>query len=134
MFLIDTCVVSDFVQGEPGTTQTLRSFPPHQIGISSITVMEIQFGILNNHIQTATITPFLFDFLSVITLFSFGETESKWTAKIHHQLKKQGQSIGFYDLLIAGTALQQNCILVTSNTRKFERIEGLILQNWRVRP
>jgi tRNA(fMet)-specific endonuclease VapC len=34
------------------------------------------------------------------------------------------------DLLIAAQALAEDAILVTNNTREFERIDGLQLENW----
>jgi tRNA(fMet)-specific endonuclease VapC len=34
------------------------------------------------------------------------------------------------DLLIAGHAMDLNLTLVTNNTREFERVEGLKLENW----
>ena len=34
------------------------------------------------------------------------------------------------DLLIACQALAEDATLVTNNTREFERIEGLKLENW----
>jgi tRNA(fMet)-specific endonuclease VapC len=46
------------------------------------------------------------------------------------RLKDAGTSIGQMDLLIAAHALVENRILVTHNTREFERMEGLKLENW----
>ncbi|WP_036522342.1 PIN domain-containing protein, partial [Nitrincola sp. A-D6] len=51
-------------------------------------------------------------------------------ARIQISLEKQGTPIGPYDLLIAGTALAQNATLVTRNTRKFNRIKKLQVENW----
>jgi len=51
-------------------------------------------------------------------------------AKIRAQLELKGMPIDPYDLLIAGLAKSQEMILVTNNTREFERIEGLYLENW----
>jgi tRNA(fMet)-specific endonuclease VapC len=46
------------------------------------------------------------------------------------QLEEKGASIGAYDLLIAAHALDLNLTLVTNNTREFERVAGLRIQNW----
>jgi tRNA(fMet)-specific endonuclease VapC len=45
-------------------------------------------------------------------------------------LKEAGTPIGEMDLLIASHALGDDLTLVTNNTREFERIEGLKLENW----
>ena len=41
-----------------------------------------------------------------------------------------GQPIGTYDLLIAGQARARNLVLVTANSREFERVEDLICEDW----
>ena len=44
------------------------------------------------------------------------------TGAIRALLKQQGQSIGSYDILLAGTALNHDLIFVTSNTNEFNRL------------
>ena len=46
------------------------------------------------------------------------------------KLRAAGTPIGANDLWIACHALATNCILVTNNTREFQRIDGLQLENW----
>ncbi len=50
--------------------------------------------------------------------------------QIQAELQKLGTPIGSYDLQIAAIALANNLILVTHNTREFERVEGLKLEDW----
>ncbi len=52
------------------------------------------------------------------------------SARIEADLRRRGLSIGATDTLIAGVALANNLVLATSNTKHFERIEGLQLANW----
>jgi tRNA(fMet)-specific endonuclease VapC len=49
---------------------------------------------------------------------------------IRSQLETNGTSIGAYDLQIAAIALANNLTLVTHNTREFERVEGLQVEDW----
>ena len=54
-----------------------------------------------------------------------------WTyGQIRNALRVSGQPIGELDLLIGAHALHAGLTLVTNNTREFERIEGLKLENW----
>jgi predicted nucleic acid-binding protein len=53
-----------------------------------------------------------------------------YSARIEADLRRRGLSIGPTDTLIAGVALAADLVLATSNTRHFERIEGLQLANW----
>jgi tRNA(fMet)-specific endonuclease VapC len=46
------------------------------------------------------------------------------------RLRAAGTPIGANDLWIACHALADDCTLVTNNTREFERVAGLKLENW----
>jgi len=65
--------------------------------------------------------------LNLITLDRSSAIEA---ATIRAQLEKKGMPIGTYDLLIAGLARSRDMTLVTNNTKEFERIVGLHLENW----
>ncbi len=54
------------------------------------------------------------------------------SAELYAKLCKQGRPLEDIDLLIAGIALSNNLVLVTHNTRHFQRIEGLELTDWSV--
>ena len=51
-------------------------------------------------------------------------------AAIRAQIEKKGLPIGPYDLLIAGLARSRGLTLVTNNTKEFERVVDLYLENW----
>ncbi|RYY79849.1 MAG: type II toxin-antitoxin system VapC family toxin [Moraxellaceae bacterium] len=46
------------------------------------------------------------------------------------QLKQAGTPIGNHDLWIACHALAEQAVLVTHNVREFQRIEGLVIEDW----
>jgi tRNA(fMet)-specific endonuclease VapC len=131
-YLLDTCVVSDFVKGEKNTLDKLKNVPPNEIAISSITVMEIQYGIALNPKYGKIIEPVILDLLASITVLDFNQNDAVQAAKIRALLKQEGQPIGSYDVLLAGTALNNQLIFVSSNTDEFNRINNLILENWRL--
>jgi tRNA(fMet)-specific endonuclease VapC len=45
-------------------------------------------------------------------------------------LRQQNQLIGDMDLAIAATALTNGLTLVTHNTAHFQRVSGLIFEDW----
>ena len=55
---------------------------------------------------------------------------AKEYANIRAKLEKSGNRIGDNDMLIAANAKAENAILVTNNVREFERVDGLIVENW----
>jgi tRNA(fMet)-specific endonuclease VapC len=72
-------------------------------------------------------------FLSVsnlLNVLSFSDKEAKSSAIIRSQLERKGTPIGPYDVLIAGTALSNQAVLVTNNTKEFKRVPKLKIENW----
>jgi tRNA(fMet)-specific endonuclease VapC len=130
-YLLDTCVISDFVKGEPGTQTRLKQTPPAEVAVSIITVMELAYGLALNPQHAQKIKPVIDNFLSSVVILPFDVPESESAAQIRAILKAQGQPIGAYDVLIAATALQHQLIMVTANQREFDRVPDLQTENWR---
>ncbi|MBS3029275.1 MAG: type II toxin-antitoxin system VapC family toxin [Dolichospermum sp. DET50] len=130
-YLLDTCVVSDFVKGEQNTLKQLKSISPTDIFISSLTVMEVKYGLAINPQKAIKIQPLIEPFLTSITILPFNSQEAEKAAEIRGILKIAGSLIGAYDVLIAATTLSHNYIIVTSNVREFQRVPNLQIENWR---
>ena len=130
-YLLDTCVISDFVKGDTNTLQKLKSLSPQDVTVSAITSMELKYGLANNPQRAVKIQPLVDSFLSSVTILTFGEEEAKQTAQIRSFLKHLGTPIGAYDVLIAATAITHRLILVTANVCEFARIPNLQIENWR---
>ena len=60
----------------------------------------------------------------------FDLAAAEQAAKARAHLERQGTPIGPVDTMIAGIALSQNLTVVTLNTREFERVPGLRVENW----
>lgn len=131
IYLLDTCVLSDFVKGDASTLMHLKSVIPQDIAVSSLTMMEIAYGLALNPEKAKKIQPVLNDFLRVVSIISFEEKDANCSGKIRAYLRQKGNPIGGYDVLLAGTAINRDLVLVTSNLGEFNRIEGLRLENWR---
>ncbi|MGD1950438.1 MAG: type II toxin-antitoxin system VapC family toxin [Leptolyngbyaceae cyanobacterium] len=130
-YLLDTCVISDFIKGEPGTQTLLKQTSPNDVAVSVITVMELPYGLLNNPQRAKKIEPAITSLLNSVSILQFSEEEAKQAAQIRSILKNQGQPIGAYDILIAATALRHSLIMVTANQKEFDRVAGLQTENWR---
>lgn len=130
-YLLDTCVISDFVKGELNTMDKIKGTSPNEIAVSSITVMEIQYGIHLNPKLKKKIEPMILGFLASIKVLDFTQSDAEQAAKLRAMLKIKGCPIGSYDILLAGVALNNSLIFVTSNTNEFIRLQDLTLENWR---
>lgn len=130
-YLLDTCVVSDFFKKNPLTVQKLESISPNQVYISSITTMEIEYGLQLNGEREIKIRPLWNSFLKLIKVVPYTVECAEATAVIRKNLRKVGLPIGPYDILIAGIAVTHNMIIVTSNFDEFKRIPHIDIENWR---
>lgn len=130
-YLLDTCTVSDFVKGQAGVLDRIKATLPDQIVVSSITRMEIDYGLALNSERARKLSPMLDAFFAVTRTVSFEGVDAQATAAIRAALKRAGQLIGAYDLLIAGTGLARGLVVVTSNVGEFSRVSGLQVENWR---
>lgn len=99
------------------------------VAISSITLAELEFGVqASANIEKNTIA--LYKFLSIIEILDFDSSAATEYGKIRADLKRKGTPIGNMDMLIAAHAKSEDLIVVTHNTREFERVEGLQLEDW----
>ena len=69
-------------------------------------------------------------FAARLDVLPFGAEAADHAADIRADLERKGQTIGSYDLLIAGHARSRGLIVVTGNLREFERVEGLRCEDW----
>lgn len=129
-YLLDTNICIYLIKRRPSEVlERFRKHSPQDVAISTVTLFELQSGIEKSQYRQRAedaLTKFLLP-LNVIDLDASAAMEA---AGIRAQLEKMGTPIGPYDLLIAGLVKSQEMILVTNNTKEFERVAGLHLENW----
>ena len=130
-YLVDTCVLSDFARGDANTLNHVKATPPEQIAVSSITVMEVEFGLALNPQRARRLAPVMHALLGAVTIVPYEAADARATAALRAALQRKGRPIGAYDALIAGCSLARGLVLVTSNEREFGRAGGLSIENWR---
>jgi tRNA(fMet)-specific endonuclease VapC len=130
-YLLDTCTVSDFVKGQPNVLERVKATQPSLIAISTLTRMEVDYGLALNAERARRLTPVLNAFFSTILSLPFDESDARAAAAIRAALKTTGQPIGAYDVLIAGMGLARGLVVVTSNVGEFKRVGGLQVEDWR---
>ncbi|MFN0315103.1 MAG: type II toxin-antitoxin system VapC family toxin [Burkholderiales bacterium] len=130
-YLLDTCVLSDFARGDANTLERLKATSPELVAVSSITAMEIEFGLALDTLRARKIAPAMHALLGAVTILPYDIKDARATGVLRAVLQKKGRPIGAYDALIAGCALSRGLVLVTSNEREFGRVSGLAMENWR---
>ena len=129
-YMLDTNIIAYAKNKRPESVlKRLMQYQPEDICISSITFAELEYGVYNSQ-RPAQNQLALMTFLSHIQILPFESEAAKEYGIIRAELTKRGNLIGANDLLIAAHAKSLNLILVTNNTREFERVDGLRLENW----
>jgi tRNA(fMet)-specific endonuclease VapC len=101
------------------------------IGLSSVVLHELLYGAalsLRPDVNEEKITLLLSATKAEIA--PFDAEDARHAADIRVALKRLGQPIGHYDLLIAATARRHGATLVTANRREFARVPGLMIADW----
>jgi tRNA(fMet)-specific endonuclease VapC len=129
MFALDTNTLIYYFKDIGNVSENLLQLSPKDIGVPSIVVYELEVGIAKSTSPQKR-TQQLKTFLSAVTILPFAEAEARSAAFIRADLEQKGQSIGFYDVLIAATALTNNATLVTHNTNEFARVQNLQIVDW----
>lgn len=129
-YLLDTCIVSYFFRAVPNVLAHLEKTKPDDLAISCITYMEIEFGLALNIARASILKAKWDQFCSMIHILPFKNEDAIIAATIRAKLQKAGRPIGYYDVLIAATAIRHQLICVTNNVREFDRIVDLKLENW----
>jgi tRNA(fMet)-specific endonuclease VapC len=130
-YLLDTTVISDFTCGVPAVLYHLKAARKEDVAICTITSMEVEYRLLRNPARARKIEPVIRSLLQDLQVFAYEPEDATATAALRAALAKRGTPIGPYDVMMAGTALRRGLVMVTSNRREFERIQGLVLEDWR---
>lgn len=128
-YMLDTNTLIYYFKGLGNVSNRFLATPPNEIAIPTIVIFELEVGIAKSTSPRKRKEQ-LEELTSLVNTVPFSYAEANSAAKIRVKLEAQGQPIGPYDVLIAATAKTQNSILVTHNTREFNRIEGLKLEDW----
>ena len=129
-YMLDTNIIIYAKDTRPEIVlERFRQYQPGDLCISSITMAELEYGVCNSSKPEQNRLALL-TFLSNIDIIPFDTDAARSYGEIRYDLKSKGQLIGANDMLIAAHAKSLGYTLITNNTREFERVDGLLLDNW----
>ena len=124
-YMLDTNICIYLIKRKPlSVLNKLRA-----IAISSITLAELEYGVAKSNKQTQN-NDALQEFAAPLEIMPFDDGAACRYGEIRAHLEREGKVIGGMDMLIAAHASSLNYTLVPNNLREFERISGLLLENW----
>jgi tRNA(fMet)-specific endonuclease VapC len=130
MYLLDTNICIYIINRSPkSVVEKIKQLKPSQVKLSAISIGELEYGVFKSKNRERNRNA-LVDFISGFDILPFDDNDAEVFGLIRAELEMKGQVIGSYDMQIAAQAISNNLILVTNNTREFERIRELKLENW----
>ena len=127
-YLLDTNAVIALLKDANSTlAKRVRAHNPMEICISSIVTHELYYGAYKS--QRSDHNILLVDSLQ-FEVVEFDKEDARQAGEIRLALALKGKPIGPYDVLIAGQAKARGLILITNNMQEFERVHGLVIEDW----
>lgn len=132
-YMLDTNICSYIMREQPEAVlkrleqAVLRR---HRIVVSAITYAEMRFGAIGKrasprHVQLVDAFCARLD-----AILAWDRAAVDATTEVKATLAAACTPIGPNDTAIAGHAIAAGAILVTNNTREFERVAGLTFEDW----
>jgi len=129
-YMLDTDTCISLLKARPEKiSRRLSRLPVEDVGISSVVAAELWYGVALSEKKKHN-EAVLRDFLDFIKVMDWPGGACPLYGRIRAHLKKKGTPIGAMDLLIASHAAFLNAVLVTNNSREFDRVPDLKVENW----
>ncbi len=127
--MLDTNICIYLIKQRPQSLlDRFRSFSVGDIGVSVITLAELQYGASRTS-RPKQNREALEQFLSPLEVAPFDRQATVAYGNARATLERKGRPIGAMDLLIAAHALSLGVRLVTNNETEFRHVPGLRVEN-----
>ena len=129
-YLLDTNICIYIIKQHPKhVIEHLRTLLVGDVAISAITLAELEYGAAKSS-RPEQNREALIAFTAPLEVLPFDDDASLHYGEIRADLERSGMVIGAMDMLIAAHARSRSLKLVTNNSREFQRIHGLDIENW----
>ena len=130
MYLLDTNICIFLIKKKnPLLIEKLKKYYNKGIFISSLTLAELEYGVENSdHKEKNRLS--LIEFLTIFEILNFEQKDTQSYGMIKSDLRKSGKMVGAIDALLAAQAISRKLIFITNNTKEFERINNLRIEDW----
>lgn len=133
MYLLDTNTCITLIRRRTdGAERILRRLTRHavrDVAVGSLTVAELEYGVARSR-DPETNRARLDQFLLPLQILPFDDAAAAEYGRVRADLEARGVGIGPIDTLLASQALSLSAVMVTNNTSEFERVPGLVVEDW----
>ena len=129
-YMLDTNICIYIIKNKPESVlEHLKTKQNDGLTISAITLAELEHGVAASAFPERNALA-LMQFMVIARCLPFTHRAAAEYGRIRADLQRRGTPIGALDMLIAAHAKSEKLTLVTNNTREFERVGGLNLEDW----
>ena len=128
-FMLDTNIVIYVIKRRPIEVMGIFNDNAGRMAISAITLSELFYG-AEKSAKVAQNLAVVEEFASLLEVLPYTAKAAQHYGAIRSALEKVGRTIGVNDLHIAAHARSEGLTLVTNNLGEFERVPGLMAENW----
>jgi predicted nucleic acid-binding protein len=130
-YIVDTDILIYFLKNHPIVVEHFSGHSLSELATTRVNATELLYGAHNSSSPSRSLLIHR-SLLKELVVYEFGEAASEVFASEKARLKKQGNLIEDMDILIASICIVESKILVTNNTKHFQRISGLKIENWSI--
>lgn len=128
MIHLDTNTVIAFLNGDQVVASKLHAAVP-DVAMSALVLAELLFGAAESSRPDENVQK-ISQLRNIIAIAPFDTSAATAYAYLKSDLRRKGRPTGEIDALIAATCISCNATLVTHNTRHFENVARLRLDDW----
>jgi len=128
-YMLDTNICIYVMKRYPDALAERFDALADRLCLSAVTLCELQYGAEKSARRLENLAA-IDAFAARLDMLSFPVKASMHFADIRATLERKGTPIGPFDMMIAAHARAEGLTLVTNNTREFDRVEGLKVENW----
>jgi tRNA(fMet)-specific endonuclease VapC len=128
-YLLDTNAAIALMKGHPRVLHHVRRVGHAELRLCATVEAELWFGVAKS-VKVTENAERLERLLAWIPSLPFGGHATRRFGDLRAHLARLGTPIGPYDLQIAATALAADLIVITNNRAEFQRVPGLVVEDW----
>ena len=129
MYLLDTDTLIFFLKGHGKVTENFRACSGQPKAISVVSYGELLYGAHKSARPQENLAK-VYRLAELYPVIEISRAVMDCFGGLKADLSSKGISVDDFDLLIGCSALVLNYTVITNNTKHFEKIDGLKLQNW----
>lgn len=123
----DTCIY--WLKGEGKIRRKIEQVGPENLKVTIITLAELRYGAYNSQRVKENLKN-INNFLRKVSVLPLDQDAADKFGKTKVDLRRKGEMIDDFDILIASITLNHGAVLITNNIEHFRRIAGLSYENW----